>query len=68
MSIKQAVDYTVLDRILSSINTTNMTAMQVVNIVFERTAMTYKLQWLESEKECDRLTNVVVSKNQEIDS
>ena len=67
MSIKTHVDQRILEGILSSINTVNMSAMQVINIVFDRTAHHFKVQWLESEAQCDKLTDVVVKKNIEID-
>lgn len=66
MSIMTAIDQGVLERILESVDVSKMSAMQVVQLVFERTAMTYKLQWLESEAQCDKLTDTVVAKNMEI--
>ena len=67
MGVKQPIDYGLLDRILSSTDFTKLDCMGAVLKVFEITAMTYKTQWLEEVAEADRLTELVVKKNMEID-
>jgi hypothetical protein len=67
MSARNPIDYALLDRILSNTDFTKMDCMGAVRKVYEITALTYKTQWLEEVAESDRLTELVVKKNMEID-
>ena len=67
MSVRNPIDYALLDRILSNTDFTKMDCMGAVRKVYEITSLTYKTQWLEEVAEVDRLSELVVKKNMEID-
>lgn len=61
------IDRRLLDTVLNKIDTTKMSCLQVVQQVYDTVYLTFKKQWLENEAEIDRLGELVVKKNMEID-
>ena len=67
MSIKNPVDWELLNRLLEMEDFSKKSCFEAVSTIFEKTTMIYRGQWLESEAQCDKLTDTVVKKNIEID-
>ena len=61
------IDYALFDRVMSKVDTTKLNMLEVCKLLYEATYVTYRSQWIQEWEEVQRLSTLIVTKNQQIE-